>query len=927
MASIGPFESFSFPGVYTKTLNEAPRVTAAGALRFPAFIGVADETIPVNNYEMIRGSSSMADNLISKEDVSSQLTGANRNFTVSYYPIVSGNGTGTVTNNPNNVTVTVNNSRVPVASVNGTTGEIYLVSIPASTDTILVTYYFKKTDTLYTNEDLSVQATGSNTNFKVQHVPIVQGDNGGITTTDTTKVSVLVNGSAATVSAVDGDTGIITLASAPALGATVTVTYYSNELQDTMDILPSPNVTSVTKVGYSPGTSDFIIDTDFVLDSTGSFHTLNWGHSYKIASGQHTIGTEYFDDSQISATLYDNRSYKRATTGTTDGTNKTFTMEATPMTGQGLGKSTDDISKVVAYVGTSPVDATSVTIASMSASAKTVTLQTAPASDATVFITQYYNNLPDDTWTLTNTLAGASGVGTYTISGTNSGDAMGVTWSAADTTVSDSDFSTENVTYPAGTGAGNSDAQVLPGYAVAETVSLTFQDSSSYVVTSSDSSGTGTGGDNTGYLNQTYIDAKTGFRVTVLAGNLVLYTLGDVIGYTVSPTLVTAAQPTRAIPGIRTTVTDTVDIAVNDTATVKTYNKSGNEPNIGDFYYVTFEESKTDFNNARFFTEEQDALDWTGPLSITNKLGVAAHLAFLNGAPAIALLQIQKSTGSEDAPDSSYISAINYFDEPMEGGVRPSLLQPMSTSTGVLNYLKTSNIIQAGIRYGNERMTYFGFPLNTSPTTAQTYARSMNSERMIGIYPDGAIMTISDELGNDIEYLMDGSVLGAAISGRDTSPAFDVATPLTRKPIVGFTRLYRRLDSVTAAQTANSGLTLLEEQAAGIYVKIALTTDTSSVLTRTPSVIRIKDFVQKGSRAVLQPYIGSKFLNERLSEIETTLGSYMRALKQAQIIKAYQGIKATVDPNDPTTVNVQGFYSPVLPLLWIIITYNLRSSL
>jgi len=66
MANIGPFPSFSFPGVYTKTLNEPPLATAAGGLRIPAFIGVADETIQINNLEMIRGSNSLADNLIVK---------------------------------------------------------------------------------------------------------------------------------------------------------------------------------------------------------------------------------------------------------------------------------------------------------------------------------------------------------------------------------------------------------------------------------------------------------------------------------------------------------------------------------------------------------------------------------------------------------------------------------------------------------------------------------------------------------------------------------------------------------------------------------------------------------------------------------------------------------------------------------------------
>ena len=101
---IGPFESIAWPGVYTKTLNEPPRVTAAGGLRVPAFIGVADEVTEIDNFEMIRGSSSFADNPIVKEDVSAQLTGANRNFTVSYFPIVDGNGNGTVTNDHRKVT-------------------------------------------------------------------------------------------------------------------------------------------------------------------------------------------------------------------------------------------------------------------------------------------------------------------------------------------------------------------------------------------------------------------------------------------------------------------------------------------------------------------------------------------------------------------------------------------------------------------------------------------------------------------------------------------------------------------------------------------------------------------------------------------------------------------------------------------------------
>lgn len=924
---IGPFTSFSFPNVYTKTLNEAPRVSAAGALRYPAFIGVGDELRVISNWEMIRGSSSIADNMIVKEDVSSQLNGTNRNFTVSYYPIVSGDGSGKTTDDPNGVEVYVEGEQVPVASVNGATGEIYLVSIPESSDTILISYYYKRTDTLITDDDLSNQADGSNVIFRTNNKPIVQGDNGGITTTNPNHVTVTVDAVAATVSEVDGDTGTITLASAPGAGTTVLATYYTNTHQDTADILPSPSVDSITKVGLAPGTSDFISGTDYVLDTTGAFNTINWGHSYNIASGQHTIATEYFDDSQISLTLFDNRTFRRETTGTTDGTNKTFTLEATPMTGQGLGRSTDDPSKITAYYGTSPTDATVANVAYMRESSKEVVLTSSPPADSTIFVTQYTNLLADDVFTLEVTTAGVGGVGEYIMSGANTGEAFQVLWSSADTTVAG--FSKASIEYPAGTGDGNRDTQVRPGILTSdETVSLTFVDANTYVVTSNNASGTGSVGDNTGYLNQTYIDAKTAFRVTLVEASAGDYTNGDIITYKVNSTFVTGTDPTRATPGARMTVTDTEDVGVGDTAIVTTYNKSGAEPSIGDFYYVTFNEEKTDvFGEPYYFTLERNALNFTGSLTATNKLALAAHLCFLNGAPAVSLLQIQKTTGEEDAPDSAYIAGIDVYDEPLENGSRPSLLEPVTASSAVLAYLKTSNTKQSGIRYANERMSYFGFPLNTSPETAQVFARSMSNERMTGIYPDGGITTITDELGQDVEFLVDGAFLAAAVSGRDTSPAFDVAEPLTKKPIVGFTRLFRRMDSVTKAQTANAGLTIFEEQAAGINVKMALTTDLTSILTRTPSVIRIKDFVQKGARAVLEPYIGTKFLNQRTQEVETTLGSYLNALRTAQIIVDYTGIKAEPDPNEASTLNVEAYYSPVLPLLWILITFNLRSRL
>jgi hypothetical protein len=936
MAQIGPFNTFAFSGVYTETVNEAPSTVNSGSLRFPAFIGIGDEVTAVNGYEMIRGSSAMADNYIPYEDVSSQVTGSNRNFTVTFKPITTGAGTGTVATDPNSVKAFVNGNPSAVASIDAANGIVYLMSFPSVGDTVTIAYYFKRKDTFISNEDLSIQADGTNVTFKVQNVPIVDGSNGGITTTDPTLVTVTVNSATVSVSAVDGASGQITLAAAPVLGSTVLVTYYTNEYQYTYDILPSNTVNSITNVGYNATSTNFIQGTDYVLDSTGTFNTINWGNSAKVSNGTHVAGSVYLS-SVVSDSLYDNKFYRQEATGTVDGTNKTFSLAYAPTVGNGLGQATDDISLVTVYFGTNPTDATVATVKEMSSINQTVTLTAAPIVGQNVYVTQYLNKLADDSWTLSDTTEGAVGVGAYTISGLNGGVAYGVAQdaSAGGTHVVNVNFPA-NISYPDGLGAINCDAMVVPGHGITETVYFTFLDASHstrFAVTSSVANGTGSAGDNTGYLNQTYVDNKTGFSVTILqatTGSIVYYQGGDVIAYSVSPTIVTSAVGTRAIPGLKTTVANTTGIVVGETALINTHNNKGSEPNVGDFYYVSFLNNKEFINGAvapTFVYLENDALAYSGTLTINNRLGLAAHLAFLNGAPAVALTQIQRTAGGSDAPDQYYMNAIDVFNTPMSNGLLPSLMEPVTTSQPVLSYLKTSNTKQSSERYANERTSFFGFANNTTPTQAMSFATTMAYERMQGIYPDGGIVTITDALGNAVEYIVDGSLLAAAYSGRDTSPAYDVAEPMTRKPIVGFTRLFRTLDSVTQGQVCSAGLTLLEATTSGIDIKMDLTTDVSTVLTRTPSVIKIKDSIQQGTRRVLGPYIGKKNLNTMTSQITTTLTSYLSSQVQANIIKAFTGVKATVDPNDPTTINVVAYYAPIFPLLYICVTFNLRSSL
>jgi hypothetical protein len=84
-------------------------------------------------------------------------------------------------------------------------------------------------------EELTGLRNGSNTNYYVKRTYIVDSNYDDVLNVDTSSgdVVVYVNDSAVEVSAIDANTGKVSLANAPANGATVLGTYYHSSINDT----------------------------------------------------------------------------------------------------------------------------------------------------------------------------------------------------------------------------------------------------------------------------------------------------------------------------------------------------------------------------------------------------------------------------------------------------------------------------------------------------------------------------------------------------------------------------------------------------------------------------------------------------------------------------------------------------------------------
>src|SRR6185369_12748400 len=100
------FGSYAQPGVYTSVVIDGGGQPLFGNARIPVIIGEGLEYFTQTNVELFRGSSSVADDQVVNENISDQVDGSTRTFSVTYPPVVTGDGTGTVTNDPTKIQVT-----------------------------------------------------------------------------------------------------------------------------------------------------------------------------------------------------------------------------------------------------------------------------------------------------------------------------------------------------------------------------------------------------------------------------------------------------------------------------------------------------------------------------------------------------------------------------------------------------------------------------------------------------------------------------------------------------------------------------------------------------------------------------------------------------------------------------------------------------
>lgn len=252
---------------------------------------------------------------------------------------------------------------------------------------------------------------------------------------------------------------------------------------------------------------------------------------------------------------------------------------------------------------------------------------------------------------------------------------------------------------------------------------------------------------------------------------------------------------------------------------------------------------------------------------------------------------------------------------------RPDIDLVASVQTVALQHVE----LMSSVRQRRERIMWtgaydgFGFDEVLDPQTgvARTFGRSF---RVVYMFPD-RIRTV---IGGETVFL-DGQYLAACAAGLLAAQSY-IPTPLTRKNLVGFDVEKNRLFSIDQLNLlGDDGLTVVEPLASGGRVVFGLTTvQSGNPVEEEISIVRIRDFVAKTTREVLENrFVGGLINDQTVASIKATTRGILESLVAQQIITEFANVTARVDSIEPRQVNVGFDVAPVFPLNWIKIEFSI----
>lgn len=307
-----------------------------------------------------------------------------------------------------------------------------------------------------------------------------------------------------------------------------------------------------------------------------------------------------------------------------------------------------------------------------------------------------------------------------------------------------------------------------------------------------------------------------------------------------------------------------------------------------------------------------------GPADTTSPLSLASEIIFENsgGTGGIVVCQIDPAAGSDLAGFQAALSKLAVVD-----GV--NIVVPLSVDPLLYSSVKSHVVNSSAPLEKKERTAILGLEASATVSSAISQASGLaaggNGRRMMLVYPP----SVSRVVGSSTVSL-NGSYLAAGIAGLRINGNFDVAEPLLRKQITGFTSAATNLLRTDKLRLRNGGVTVVELIDSIVRVTEDTTTDRSTVDNQEYAVTEIVDFVARTIRRLLDNiFIGVKILPDTPSIVTATVQVLLNNFQALNIITGSDKLKASVNTLDPRQIDVSFEIQPVRGLRFIKVTFSI----
>lgn len=343
------------------------------------------------------------------------------------------------------------------------------------------------------------------------------------------------------------------------------------------------------------------------------------------------------------------------------------------------------------------------------------------------------------------------------------------------------------------------------------------------------------------------------------------------------------------------------------------------EPAAGVTYSFDYETPKVTADYApALYTNLDDIVEAYGEVSATNTLSLASEIVFENsgGTGGILTVQVDPADGADLAGFQAALSKMATVD-----GV--NIVVPLSVDPLLYASVKAHVVNSSAPLEKKERTAILGLEASATVTSAIAQAQSLasggNGRRLMLVYPPAVSRLIGDT-----DTSLNGSFLAAGIAGLRINGNFDVAEPLLRKQVTGFTSAATNLLRTDKLRLRNGGVTVVELIENIVRLTEDTTTDRTTADSQEFAVTEIVDFVARTIRRLLDSvFIGTKVLPDTPSLVSATVTVLLNNFIALKIINAFTNVRASVNALDPRQIDVSFEIQPVRTLRFMKVTFSI----